>query len=564
MGATTKKQTKTETRAGSKIDEVVDDVFDSSSEDEVSQYLDDEFGPFGAVGGLGLGEQVSALLTPLFAIGLLAGVASLVGLFALLTIHSATLWLSADPETAFRRARAWAGYLSMGWDSSRELYNGARFLLVAWVPSYNMWTKHFVEPAIFISLDIISLVFARKHYEGVISEDQVPFLGHYCGKMGPGTFDIDDHTRKWCAFDSTAMWAEELKMQQSSDPERTLANRDTLLLSTTHARRLAELTSTDDAEGRSIFPTLHLQPLVDAVGELAGVFSMLESTIYDISAHVIYTVLSELAAELWNLAQIAIRGLVAAIMALVSSGALTTIIRMGIGVLVILVVHVLIPLLLAAVDVFLCIVGFAQPSTWPAQIACIERTCFVEGGNLGAEIWTTFLSVNIVATAVHGAVEALINPRTGRNFGEASTGATDLPEMDAGASATAAGEACAACFSCRVPELRAVWLLLAMTWGCVKDESRYGGRVEGACLDGGSWYLDACGPRGVAYADWRDWGSRFVEHRDYDAGRVEHFAGMFHRLAVDMGGINGVERAEGRHDEQSRELLLHGVRRDAI
>lgn len=81
----------------------------------------------------------------------------------------------------------------------------------------------------------------------------------------------------------------------------------------------------------------------------------------------------------------------------------------------------------------------------------------------GAEIFTTFSSLPILAKAISNAVEALVNPSTGRKYGEAAEGGTQSPDLGETALPTAAAATCAACFTCRVPEIRALWLLIAMT-----------------------------------------------------------------------------------------------------
>ena len=162
----------------------------------------------------------------------------------------------------------------------------------------------------------------------------------------------------------------------------------------------------------------------------------------------------------------------------------------------------------------------------------------------GAEIFTTFSSLPIIARAVVTAAEALINPSTGRKFGEAAEGGTEVPEMGTDAHATAAAATCAACFTCRVPEVRALWLLVAMTWGCVKDESKFSAQVEDSCLTGGSWYIDACGARGGlgTFMTTAHWGETYTKHREFDTGRTQHFAGLFEQLAQDSGGgANGYD-----------------------
>jgi len=473
----------------------------------------------------------SALLV-LLAIGL--------GFTSIFIVHGLSFWLSTDPERAFHLARELVGIYSTVWNSVREIYNGALFVATAWVPGYNFWSKHVVEPTVFIALDVASLVFAHKHYAGVVTQEQLPFLGHYCGDPAQRGVQLpSEQTMKWCAFQSSEVWAHELGATQSSDGASAVRNGTTLLLSTAHTRRLAEaLRADENAEGASLFPTLHLAPLVEAVTEITGAITMLYAIYYDIVAHVVFTILSEIAVLIWNMLQILVRAVLAAVLAIVRSGALQTIIRVGVDLLMTLVIYVGIPILLATLDVILCLINMIQPGTWPEQVACVERTCFKADGDIGAEIFTTFSSIPIISHVMNEAIQALLNPTTGRKFGESAGGSTDIPEIDPGASATGAATTCAACFVCRVPEIRVIWLLVAMTYGCVKDETRYAGRVEEACLDGGQFYLDACGPRSAfAHAmDQSEWELTYTSHRQFDIGRVNHYAGLFHQLAEDSGG----------------------------
>jgi hypothetical protein len=43
---------------------------------------------------------------------------------------------------------------------------------------------------------------------------------------------------------------------------------------------------------------------------------------------------------------------------------------MGLDLLITLVTYVLLPLLMAFLDMVFCLFGFAQPSTWDAQLVC--------------------------------------------------------------------------------------------------------------------------------------------------------------------------------------------------
>lgn len=182
----------------------------------------------------------------------------------------------------------------------------------------------------------------------------------------------------------------------------------------------------------------------------------------------------------------------------------------------------------------------------------------------GAEIFTTFSSIPVIAKQVVKVVEALVNPSTGRKYGEAAEGATEVPEIGTDAQASAAAATCASCFSCRVPEVRAIWLLVAMTYGCVKDEQRFAGRVEEHCLDGGPYYLEACGPRSrtTQFMPLSQWAGQYTKHREFNTGRVQHFAGLFEQLAEDEGGAANAYGYKRIADAWFKRTIVQGQEQD--
>lgn len=324
-----------------------------------------------------LGNYVS----PAIGIAIVVAVGVSIALVSLFVVHSVTFWISADPVKAFHKARAAAGYTATGWNSFRTLYNSGKKLAFSWVPAHNTMAKHLVEPGVWIGLDIISQVFAGHHYRGIIKDSSepggVPFRGHTCGNAirndqgalaGYGSMTED--TTKFCSFEAATVWAGELGVEESSDPVNAISNGTTLLLSTAHARKLQQIFTESSLEGESMFPAINLGPVLEAVQEITAVISLIQTTAYDIAAHVIFTIMSELAVVIWNLIQILVRTAASVIMALVSSGAIQTLLKAGIDLLLMLVIHVGLPLLLAALDLVLCGIDLAMPGTWPKQLAC--------------------------------------------------------------------------------------------------------------------------------------------------------------------------------------------------
>ena len=114
--------------------------------------------------------RVFAYCTPGLGLLLVAAVTLTAGLLALFTIHAVTFWLSTDPERAFHTARRLVGWYATAWNTYRDLYNNAVYVGTRFIPAWNAMAKHAVEPVVFVALDVVSVVFAHKHYQGVLSE----------------------------------------------------------------------------------------------------------------------------------------------------------------------------------------------------------------------------------------------------------------------------------------------------------------------------------------------------------------------------------------------------------
>lgn len=86
-----------------------------------------------------------------------------------------------------------------------------------------------------------------------------------------------------------------------------------------------------------------------------------------------------------------------------------------------------------------------------------------------------------------------------------------------------------------------------MIYGCVKDEERFAGRVENHCLDGGTWYIEACGPRSSGFGNYISndvWRTTYTKHREFNTERTQKFAGMFKQIAEDAGGSSNAFYAQ--------------------
>ena len=98
-----------------------------------------------------------------------------------------------------------------------------------------------------------------------------------------------------------------------------------------------------------------------------------------------------------------------------------------------------------------------------------------------------------------------------------------------------------------------------MTYGCVKDESKFAALVEDVCLEGGAWYTQTCGPAGGLgdFMTLAHWGQTYPNHRNFDTARVQKYAGLFEQIAIDAGGgANGFDAQRLADSWFKRDVLL--------
>ena len=294
-----------------------------------------------------------------------------VALFALYAVHTLTVWLSGNPESAFHNARNLVGYASTGYNTYGTIKNVAVDLQREAIPVWNAAAKHAFEPAVWTAMEVISLTFLGRSHEGILPD--TPYEGYVCDSTYPDGSD----GAKWCA--KANAYAAALGMASSTD-SNIVANGSTLLLSTGQARRLQSIAgaamSTDEKlrSGESLVGVLPIQPIIDVVHDVVGVSVIVASQIADIYFHVVYTILTELAKLIFNMLQVLIKALAGAALQLVQSGMLQTILKMGIDILLVLIFNVALPLLFAILDMVLCLLNLMQPATWAEQLQCSKPT----------------------------------------------------------------------------------------------------------------------------------------------------------------------------------------------
>jgi hypothetical protein len=471
-----------------------------------------------------VGELVSvpAKALSLVSFGGLIVLALSIALVTLFIVHQLSIWISLDPEKAFHNAKWWVGVYATVWNTVGNIWNGFTEVLLIAIPGWNSAMEYTVQPLVFTALDVLSIAFTRRPYGGILSEDLIPYEGFTCPVDGSL-----DKSSEWCG--KVAFYSKQLGTDSGSTD---FVSRSQVVLSTETARRLSEMT------GEPIVGTLDMSFLVDALQSLLASVVVITGELSDVAFHVAWTVLSEAFEALFNLFILLARALASLVMMLVRSGLLDVIIKFGVNLLVILLVEVLIPILMGILNLFMCIVDLTLVAGWMAQIDCIDRTCFQEGSDVFGEVFHTFSSVPAAAASVQRIFIRLVSPVTGQSYSSASEGQMDIPEIFPGSPETPRTTACGECFNCKVPEMRAIFMLVGTIYGCALDGEKYPGRVENACLMNGTGYLELCGPRGYLTDLMTDyeWRNTYTLHQRFNDKVLQSYASRFEQLSIEQGG----------------------------
>jgi hypothetical protein len=169
---------------------------------------------------------------------------------------------------------------------------------------------------------------------------------------------------------------------------------------------------------------------------------------------------------------------------LVKSGLLPVIIGIGVDYLIIYYVHWQLPIIIAVVDFISCVIDLFIPSGWSEQLKCATNKCF--NGADGSSDLLLFTSVPVVINQFGKIMDATLNSNTGRRFSGsfAYDFGTDIANwLTSFAPASPAVQECAACFNCKFPEMRMIWLVVAVTTS-IASPSFYGefaGEVTAVC-----------------------------------------------------------------------------------
>lgn len=463
------------------------------------------------------------------------------GVLGLFLLHQFTLWASLDPVTAFHNSRRAISVLAAVHDTFVAVYNAGTEVVLELVPLWNGMVQSITQPVVYAAVDILSVAFAKRPYDGIISDEEIPYHGYDC-TSGP-------NAAAWCG--DADYYASQLGIQSAAYPS---FSGNELTLSTSRARLLSEQVA------EPIVGSLNLDMLVDALQGLLGTTIIITSVVADVAVYAVHAVLVEVFALLFDTLLALLKGLTSTLVMLVRSGMFQDVVRFGIDLLVALVVEIGIPALLVVINTVRCVLDFLSVDGWGEQLGCINAHCFREGAEVPMDLFLTFSSIPSIVDAVQSVVSALVNRRTGVRYANSTSGefSDSLPTLFFEAMRSRRSEQCGACWNCKVPEMRAVFLLVASVWGCALDGAAFPARVQDACLTNGSGYESMCGPRGKTSAmTEREWRERYTTHRSFDAAHVQFFAQKFRALSEEEGGA-------GSAGFRARQLADAWYKRDVL
>ena len=375
---------------------------------------------------------------------------------------------------------------------------------------------------------MFSLIFLRKRYEGLISEEALPFGGFTC--------DDSPASGLWCGrFRAYS--------QKLANDDANAFSEESFVLGPETGRRLSELSGNT----APIVPEFDTGEITVALDGLSSQAIVLGASVADVGAAVLYEVLETSSVFIFDAVYTIVKVIFEVLKQVVKSGFLQTLISVGVDFILIMALEIYIPLLFAMIDAVMCLFGFFTPSAWEGQLKCMEQFCFV-GPDAASDAWI-FSSIPVVVDRFSSILDAIVNSRTGKMF------ITNGKEIDIGISGlfeslfpTLTAGGCAACLNCKYPELRALWYVVAMSVSLLSPQNLelFHGNVSEHCMTNGTFYTEVlCGPRGAEALSFNVWKAKFPQsYAEFDVDIVQGFAGLMAKRSDEMGGAATVGGGE--------------------
>ena len=481
--------------------------------------------------------------------------------FLLFIVHQLFIWFDREPEAAFDQAAQALEIAEIVWDfNGRTLNMHIDLFNAAIVPVWNAVAFYWVEPLLTLLIEIFYDAFIapgnidpktgkRVPFDewDFISETDVgwaqPYIdctkeaysAEWCGRVGFYANRLESVDKAGGYVDQS----DQYRKRRLYDQENEL-----YVFDIPTARRLARIAP----EGEFIAPAFDTNGIVESVTDFSSLGITIGATAADGGAAVFFDAFKQGFSFVFDGLLKILKTALETTKMLIKSGMLTTLLNIGIDATIIYYTEIYIPFLFFMIDLVMCIVNLFQPDTWTPQLQCVAAKCFQS-----AEMETDLMAMSSVPVMLKRAAsiaDAVVNSKTFKPFvNNKKVNAKDrvwdpenqsyIPNVDEPEGTenprprfspfvamtdhwfTPELDACRACFACRVPEIRLLWLLSVWTQMAVSPTGLYkfAGNVSQECQNNQTGYIKMCGAPGterLPLAAWRDLKERSYGTLGYD------------------------------------------------
>ena len=258
-------------------------------------------------------------------------------LLVVFIIHQLFLWVDQDPEIAFDRAALLFEVAEVTYDTSGILVNAVVDVAnAAIIPIWNTASYYVVEPFVILVLELFMLVFTQKHYTGIYSETDFPYMGLDCTASATAA--------EWCGRYSA--YAHKLESAEKApyyvnesanyNPARRLhggEERDFYVFGVSTARRLQGIV---DEEPQFVAPAFDMEEIVDALQTVGEMVITLAPAIFDTLFGIANSAGGSSFGVIVEGFISLVKGVLSALRWLIKSGLFTTLVNIGVEFLVIM------------------------------------------------------------------------------------------------------------------------------------------------------------------------------------------------------------------------------------
>ena len=334
-----------------------------------------------------------------------------------------------------------------------------------------------------------------------------------------------------------------------------------------------------------IVPSIDSDGITESALDFSGIGITIGSSGADGTTSVFWEAFSQGFALVFDIIFKLVRVLFETLKMLVKSGLLITLVNIGIDATIIYYTEIYLPFIFFIIDLIMCILDLFMPNSWLEQLKCAANKCFL-GPDMESDLMI-FSSVPVILQRAGSIVEATLNSKTMKAFinndeitstnryrdpvtnetietVEPTNAKNPRPNFEAFTALndnwfTPSATACANCFVCRVPELRAIWYFSASVWSVTSFTNLYtfSGNTTSACLSNGTAYAQICGPAGSEQLDLRAW--RLAKDSDFgispmDPRIMDDFAAEMRKLADRTNDVAALEASRAWEKRDKTQL----------